>query len=562
MVFPACLPQPYRHGRVIGQNFEKPVHEEEVHLSAESHHLPHHLAVPAVGELVSGKYRVDGTAGKGGMGVVFSATHVELGHRVAIKVLANNGALTEMAVERFLREGKAAASLQSDHVVRIHDVGRLESGAPFMVMELLRGEDLDTYVSTHGAVTSMQAVDWILQACNAIAEAHANGIVHRDLKPANLFLTTRSDGSDCIKVLDFGISKHLAASDATTFHADLTAARQVIGSPAYMSPEQVRNSREVDHRADIWALGMTLYDFLAGRPAFRAGTFPAVCAAIVADAPPSFRTVAPDISKRLEQIVLRCLEKDPAKRFASVNELAAALRPFGPALCLIEAPSQVQPTQRPPDARGIAPGTPLLDDSSRDLMAPGPRGVGVEDHALCSNSPDSVQQSLRWRFANRRSVWLLLGVVGFALGLPWKLLRGTPLAQPALGRTALTVGKFVIRFESDPRGAEVWESDQKLGMTPLEYGIERASVATQPRTFSVRTEGYVPFPISQRDSQRDVVVIARLTPIPKPPPAVVVSSAPTTRSALRPTHHAQAPVTRTTSPAKQLDAVLDIRTQR
>jgi serine/threonine-protein kinase len=159
--------------------------------------VPQAPTIPSVGELVNGKYRVDGTAGTGGMGVVLIATHVELGHRVAIKVLAHDEGTNDTAIERFLREGKAAASLRSDHVVRIYDVGRLGSGVPFMVMELLIGEDLGSYVSSHGPVEPTQAVDWILQACNAIAEAHATGIIHRDLKPANLFLTQRSDGSDC-----------------------------------------------------------------------------------------------------------------------------------------------------------------------------------------------------------------------------------------------------------------------------------------------------------------------------------------------------------------------------
>ncbi len=285
--------------------------------------------IPAVGELVNGKYRVEGMAGVGGMGIVLSAKHEELGHRVAIKVLASDEETTSDAVERFLREGRVVASLQSDHVVRIYDVGRLDSGVPYMVMELLRGQDLSTYLSTSGPVAPEQAVDWMLQAISAVGEAHDRGIVHRDLKPANLFLTQRSDGTDCIKILDFGISKRISVQDPAQYQGSLTATRQVVGSPAYMSPEQVRNARDIDHRVDIWALGMTLFELLTGRTAFDADTFPAVCAAIVTDTPPPLRAFQPQIPQRLEQIVFKCLEKEPAKRFSSVAALANELRPFG-----------------------------------------------------------------------------------------------------------------------------------------------------------------------------------------------------------------------------------------
>ena len=302
--------------------------------------------IPAIGELVNGKYRVDGMAGTGGMGVVVSARHVELGHQVAIKFLSSDEETTSAAVERFLREGRIVASLRSDHVVRIYDVGRLESGTPFMVMELLRGQDLSAYASQSGEVGVEQAVDWILQATHAIAEAHERGIIHRDLKPSNLFLTQRSDGTDCVKVLDFGISKRIAVQDPCQYGGQLTATRQVVGSPAYMSPEQVRNARDVDHRVDIRALGITLYELLAGRTAFDADTFPAVCASIVADAPPPLRALVPNVPQGLERVVMRCLEKDPAKRFPSVSALAAELRPYGSPVAVSTARAVVSSTRK------------------------------------------------------------------------------------------------------------------------------------------------------------------------------------------------------------------------
>jgi eukaryotic-like serine/threonine-protein kinase len=513
-------------------------------LSTHPQPVPQAPALPSVGELVNGKYRVDGTAGAGGMGVVLIATHVELGHRVAIKVLAHDGGTNDTAVERFLREGKAAASLRSDHVVRIYDVGRLESGIPFMVMELLIGEDLGSYVSAHGPVEPTQAVDWILQACNAIAEAHASGIIHRDLKPANLFLTQRSDGSDCVKVLDFGISKRLTSPDTDPCQANLTATRQIVGSPAYMSPEQVRNTRDVDHRVDIWALGMTLYEFLSGRPAFFADTFPAVCAAIAADAPVPLREVVPDIPQGLERIVLQCLEKDPAKRFASVSDLAATLVPYGP----IRAPSVVRTrhpsTSKADVAHEVESSTLISAKLPGDVAASGPRGIvrsesDESNQTLCSNSfePEATTKKGRGALtllAGKRSIWLLLGVLGFAAEVGWKLRTGAVTEKPRTENApVVTATRFTIRFVSEPSSASVWEGDRLLGVTPFDYAIEHESVLSNPRSFVVRAEGYAPFAVNQGDSGQDVVAMARLLPATDPAPSANTSPAAVVQSAPR-----------------------------
>lgn len=530
-------------------------------------------AIPSVGELVSGKYRVDGTAGTGGMGVVLIATHVELGHRVAIKVLARDEGTNDTAVERFLREGKAAASLRSDHVVRIYDVGRLDSGVPFMVMELLIGEDLGSYVRTHGPVEPALAVDWILQACNAIAHAHATGIIHRDLKPANLFLTQRSDGSDCVKVLDFGISKRLTSADAEPCQTNLTSTRQIVGSPAYMSPEQVRNSRDIDHRVDIWALGMTLYEFLSGRPAFCADTFPAVCAAIAADAPVSLREVASDIPQGLERIVLKCLEKDPTKRFSSVADLVTALMPFGPVRPPSVARSRQSSTTQANLSGDIEPATLASADLPSDFGASGPRGIASSEvhepnRTLCSNSfvPDAPStkkgRSALALLASKRSIWLLLGVVGFAAEVAWKLRSGAPSAALRTESASVVLSdRFSIRFESDPLGAQVWEGDRLLGVTPFEYSIEHGSVLRNPKSFVVRAVGYAPFAIKQGDSKQDVVVTARLVLVPTAVPSVTPSPVPLVRG----TPHSMRPVTgtsprNTSRPTSTLPS--DIRMQR
>lgn len=317
-----------------------------------------HLAlpnVPGVGDIIAEKYRIEGILGVGGMGVVLNARHLQLGQTVAIKVLCVGKDNPQDAVERFLREGRAAAALTCDHVVRIYDVGQLQAGTPFMVMERLRGKDLATVLRELGPMSVGDAVEYVAQATLAIAEAHEAGIVHRDLKPSNLFLTSRSDGSPCIKVLDFGISKYLSETDAETLHGALTSTRQVMGSPAYMSPEQVRDAKAVDHRTDIWALGVTLYELLTHCPAFDADTLPAICAAIAADTPVPVRVKRPDVPSAVETIVSRCLEKAPTDRFRSARGLLTALRGW--------QGKTVEPIPLPGDRRGTSIGA--FDSASR-----------------------------------------------------------------------------------------------------------------------------------------------------------------------------------------------------
>jgi serine/threonine protein kinase len=287
---------------------------------------------PEPGEIIADKYRVESLVGAGGMGVVVAARHLQLGQRVAIKLLRLNTLEPDRQIEacaRFLREGQAAAGLSSDHVVRIHDVGTLDTGEPFMVMELLRGEDLAQLIERQGPAPYAAAVDYILQACHAVGEAHSSGIVHRDLKPSNLFVSTRSDGRATVKVLDFGISKTKSRRE-DAFDGNLTDTRSVVGSPYYMSPEQVRDAKRVDERTDIWALGMILYELLVGEPAFNGDTLPAICAAIAADPPRPLRASRPDVPEDLELVVMKCLAKNPDDRYRSVEELVRALAAHAP----------------------------------------------------------------------------------------------------------------------------------------------------------------------------------------------------------------------------------------
>ena len=293
----------------------------------------------AVGDLVADKYTVDAIIGVGGMGVVASATHVALGQRVALKVM-RSARMNPESADRFLREARAAVSLKSSHVAKVLDVGTLPSGLPFMVMELLEGSDLSTQLEARGALSCSEAVDYILQACDALSEAHALGIVHRDLKPENLFVTERRDGTALVKVLDFGISKVTATIEVAESSAPrraITHESTVMGSPMYMSPEQVRSAKHVDGRSDIWALGAILFELIAGRNAFYAESVPDIFVKILEKPAPRLEDALRDPPAGLAEAIARCLEKDREKRFQTVDELAAALanltmRPPSPTL--------------------------------------------------------------------------------------------------------------------------------------------------------------------------------------------------------------------------------------
>ena len=274
-----------------------------------------------IGALLLGKYRIDAILGKGGMGVVARATHVHLDEPVAIKFLRKDAADDPEASRRFLREAQAAVKLKSEHVARVLDVGTLPDGGPYLVMEFLEGVDLDMMLSQSGRIDPPLAVEFVVQGCAALAEAHSLGIIHRDVKPANFFVTWRPDGSALVKVLDFGISK------IQTQLADLalTQTQSVLGTPAYMSPEQMRSARNVDTRSDIWALGTVLYELCEGRRPFEAESFSEMCVKVAVDAPAPFTVELPP---GLEDVIMRCLRKDPTTRYGSVGELAAALVPF------------------------------------------------------------------------------------------------------------------------------------------------------------------------------------------------------------------------------------------
>ncbi len=285
------------------------------------------LELPCV---LASKYRIDERIGEGGMGIVYAGEHLELRTRVAIKVLQPKLSDDPSARARFLREARLAATIVGEHSARIHDFGTSDVGRPYIVMEYLRGEPVDARLARDGRVPVQEAATIVVQLLDALAEAHAKGLVHRDLKPANLFLVEKPGEDFSVKVLDFGISKVTAvAISSTTPSITLTEPRTLLGSPQYMSPEQLRGSPSVDARSDLWACGVVLHELVSGKVPFDGATLADLCAQIVSGEPPALPTVgARGVPAPIARIVERCLRKAEAERPQSAYELAVALAPY------------------------------------------------------------------------------------------------------------------------------------------------------------------------------------------------------------------------------------------
>lgn len=298
--------------------------------------MPHSPAEPALhvaetvppvapGRVIGDRYLIGSVIGEGGMGVVCAATHVHLGTPVAVKLIRSDLKHDPDSISRFLNEARTAAALKGEHIARVYDVGQLETGEPYLVMEHLEGLGLDAFLAERGPLAQAEAVDILLQACEGLAEAHAVALVHRDIKAANLFLSRRPDGQFTLKILDFGIAKRLVEGP----HPGLTDSRGSVGSPFYMPPEQMLAPATIDQRADVWSLGVLLYELLTNEYPFAGESAVQVCANVLTAPTPALRALRPDVDPSIEAIVQRCLEKQAEARFSGVTELAEALRPFG-----------------------------------------------------------------------------------------------------------------------------------------------------------------------------------------------------------------------------------------
>ena len=277
-----------------------------------------------VGTIVCEKYRIESILGEGAMGVVAACTHVELGERVALKFLhATSSVATEEFRLRFRREARISARLKNEHITRVVDVGVWRGIVPFMVMEHLDGVDLRSLIREHKRLAPEVAVDYAIQICEGLAEAHALNIIHRDLKPANLFLVARPDGSELVKILDFGISKWTSSTESLD---ELTQTGTVLGSPKYMAPEQLFGSSDVDARADVWSIGVVLYELLTGRPPIDLPSYGQVMSELAGTNPPrSICEQVSEVNEELERVIFRCLERSVDARTQDVAALAGAL---------------------------------------------------------------------------------------------------------------------------------------------------------------------------------------------------------------------------------------------
>jgi serine/threonine protein kinase len=326
------------------------------------------LPVPE-GELLGGRYLVERIFAEGGMGVVCLGRHAQLEQPVAIKFLRRALAGKPAVVERFLNEGRALAALRSEHVVRVMDVGQLESGRPYLVMEHLDGIDLDALVDRDGPLHIETAVNYVLQICEPLAEAHALGIVHRDIKPENLFLWSGGPGKDIVKVLDFGLAKQFGSTRAMA----VTGPQESMGSPCYMSPEQVTTPQSIDARTDIWSVGVVLHRLLTDTLPFDGSSILEVLSHVLSAAPLSLRDARPELhfDAELDAIVARCLEKLPTARYSSMNELAQALTTYlehRRSAGVRSLPPPDETVEFEPDAPVNAP---VLDDDNEKIRIPG-----------------------------------------------------------------------------------------------------------------------------------------------------------------------------------------------
>jgi len=426
---------------------------------------------PKSGTVLLGKYRIESIIGEGGMGAVLKAFHIDLDEAVAIKVLLPEMMEKQEIVQRFMREAKAAVKLKGEHVARVLDVGKLEGdvdgkleGTPYIVMEYLDGADLNAIIKHHGPQDPAMAVDLLLQACEAIAEAHSLGIIHRDIKASNFFITQSEGQPPHLKVLDFGI----ATTPKGT--SDLTDGGSVIGTPSYMAPEQMRSSRLADARSDIWSLGVVLYESLEAARPFRSEAYSDLCLKVGMDPPEPM--VQPNVPDGLRAIVMKCLEKPVERRYQSVAELAFDLLPF--ASDPVRARASVEQTarqlskkggrafdaSRAPDDVTPAPGVPLLIagiERSEPISQHTPGGSPIP------RTPTSVSESSGERLSQSQSV-------SRSQVQPSKSRRGLIIgASFAVAISLAAIGVFVFGGSSNkatPTAAPTEPVEEKHTMHP------------------------------------------------------------------------------------------------
>jgi serine/threonine-protein kinase len=428
-----------------------------------------------VGASVADKYRIERLLGEGGMGFVFEATHLQLGHRVALKVLNSAVMADREVVERFLREGRALARLSGEHIARVSDVGTLATSEPYMVMEFLEGRDLARELSARGPMPLHEVIEYVAQTCEALAEAHVRGIVHRDLKPANLFLTQKLDGEACIKVLDFGISK-FTQEEGELDSENITVTSSLVGTPKYMSPEQIQDSRNVDSRTDIWGLGTIFYELLTQTRPFAAPSLALVCVKILHEEIPAPSSIKKELPPAVDEIIARCLKKAAGERFQNVGELVDALVTLNPnvkpsatrVMRILAAKKSVA------DSSGSLPGV----SSSQKFIVPPPE----------SSQPLVTPSNVR-QVENAENATLTAATLVEA---PSKKKNRIPLVIAAAGGAALLGGVLFFAFHSSSKAETTQPTATATASAPATTTTAAAAVTATVTATATETASAAP----------------------------------------------------------------------
>ena len=421
------------------------------------------------GDIIDDRYRVERVIGTGGMAVVVAAIDLQVPERVAIKFLFRKAAKVTEILLRFEREQEVIQRLQGEHIARML-AGGVYKNAPYMVMEYLQGRDLADVLRVQGPLPSATACEYILQTCEAVAEAHALDIVHRDLKPGNLFLTHRQDGSSCIKVLDFGIAK-IIDPDRSPEESSLTQAQTVMGSPFYMSPEQMLSSKDVDAATDIWALGVIAFELLTGKLPFGSGSAEQLCMRVLNEDPAMVRELNADCPEGLDQAIHRCLQRMPKNRHPNVGELAASIAPFAPPHARAALPRIFHILDFPGEV-------PASTETDQEIVA-------VRDPEEPPEAP-TVYLSKPRPAGKKHALLIAFGVGMLALGFAGGMFMrgGNRQIAPAPPATATPPAAAVLTAEPRPSTpAEEPEEDLVVPEAPIEMDLdeEAARMAAERR---------------------------------------------------------------------------------
>jgi serine/threonine-protein kinase len=437
------------------------------------------------GTVLAGKFIVERVLGEGGMGLVVSAIHGELGHRVAIKMMLPEAKGHPEMLARFEREARAAAGLSSEHAARVTDVGRFDDGMPFMVMEFLDGEDLASAIARQKSLPIAEVVRYFVQACIGLGDAHSHGIVHRDVKPSNLFLAQRPGGRLVLKVLDFGIAK----ASLTSTNPALTRTSAQMGSPQYMSPEQLNDTKSVDPRTDIWSLGASMYEAVTGVTAFPANTLAGLHVKILTENPVPPRQLRPDVPPELEHVLLRCLEKDPDRRYASLAHVQSELERLQVKISTSSGSFGALPYER----TSLPPGAATTDGFAKTAAGtdPGAFLVGAASPFTGTEAPTSNTFGGVGPVpaAPKRSPFVPIAAaaaLAVAAGIAWRVVAPAPASAPVAAIPAATPAPPPPAPAEAESASRAVPTDALVAPAPLPPSVPARGAAGVPGTPEAR----------------------------------------------------------------------------